>query len=147
MLSRFPVCLSLLLSLAAFACGRNVGAVEQPEALSVRKPTPLNASVMIFNEWGLKDAVKAVEQVAKSGHGRVNFVVTIHCRLDKDLRPQSYGLIRAQEGWQDTSFDEALLIQFRDHLKMAFAKAAQLNLEIAILPQKHVPCTLQIGFA
>jgi hypothetical protein len=89
---------------------------------------------MIFNEWGLKGAAKAVERVAKHGHRRVNFVVTIHCCLDKDLRPQNYGLIRAKKGWQYTPFDKPLLTRFRVQLKRAFAKAARLKLDIAILP-------------
>jgi hypothetical protein len=97
-------------------------------------PTPLNASVMIFNEWGLKDASEQVERIARTGQGKVNFVVTIHCRLDPQLRPLDYGLIRAEEGWRYTPFDDELLGQFRASLRVAFAEAVVHKLDIAILP-------------
>ena len=72
-------------------------------------PTPLNASVMIFNEWGLRSAAEQVGRIARTGQGKVNFVVTIHCQLDAQLRPLDYGLIRAEEGWHYTPFDDELL--------------------------------------
>ena len=57
---------------------------------------PLGVSVMIFNEWGLRNAPKMVESAAEHGHRRVNFVITIHAQLDKDLGVLNYGLIRAR---------------------------------------------------
>src|SRR3954451_12591784 len=97
-------------------------------------PTPLNASVMIFNEWGLKGAAEQGERIARTGQNKVNFVVTIHCRLDPQLRPLDYGLIRAEEGWRYTPFDDELLGQFRASLRVAFAEAVVHKLDIAILP-------------
>src|SRR5438128_205333 len=91
-------------------------------------PAPLNVSVMIFNEWGLQDAHKMVERAAREGQRRVNFVITIHAQLDKDLKPLNYGLIRAKEGWQYSPFDEQLQARFRRQLKEAFTRAVQLQL-------------------
>jgi len=96
--------------------------------------TPLEMSVMIFNEWGLQDAPKMVEYAAKHGHQRVNFVITIHCQLDKNLKVLNYGLIRAKKGWHYQPFDAELLALFQQSLKKAFARAAELKLDIAILP-------------
>lgn len=97
-------------------------------------PTPLDMSVMIFHEWGLQDASTMVELAAKHGHRRVNFVITIHCQLDEDLNVLNYGLIRARKGWQYEKFDDKLLALFQQHLKTAFTRAVELELDIAILP-------------
>lgn len=97
-------------------------------------PIPLEKSVMIFHEWGLRDATKMVELAAKQGHRRVNFVITIHCQLDKDLKVLNYGLIRAQEGWKYEPFNEQLLALFKRHLTEAFTRAVELKLDISILP-------------
>ncbi|HEX8200275.1 MAG TPA: hypothetical protein VF590_07295, partial [Isosphaeraceae bacterium] len=113
--------------------------VQTPRVLSAgegapARATPLNASVMIFNEWGLRDAPAHVERAAAQGHRRLNVVVTIHAQIDNDLQVLNYGLIRAREGWQYTPFDEPLLAQFRRQLGATFARAVELGLDVAVLP-------------
>src|SRR3954454_3414071 len=126
-LSNKPFCLAL--ALVAGPCLGRLGAAGPPPAPAPVRPTPLNASVMIFHEWGLRDVPALVERAARQGQRKVNFVVTIHCRLDKDLKVLDYGLIRAREGWHYAPFDEPLRTQFRRQLKQAFAKAVALKMD------------------
>ena len=100
----------------------------------VPESAPLEMSVPIFNEWGLRDAPRMVELAAKQGHRRVNFVITIHCQLDQDLKVLNYGLIRAEGDGKYETFDEQLHAVFQRQLKKAFKRAVELELDIAILP-------------
>jgi hypothetical protein len=126
--------LLVVLALAPASVGGQAPGAKDAAEPARAHPTPLNASVMIFNEWGLRTAVQRVEQVAAQGHRRVNIVVTLHCRLDEHLKVLDYGLIRAVEGWHYTPFDEPLRRQFRESLRAAFARAVALGLDVAVLP-------------
>lgn len=115
------------------------GVLAQSVSQAVPLAVPLNSAVLIYDRKSLEEAPAVVERIAALGDKRVMFVVTIHCRLTPELRPFELGLMKYRyRSWSDAGnyepLDEALLAEYRDLLRKAFAAAAQAGMEIAILP-------------
>lgn len=97
-------------------------------------PAPLNMSVLIINEGMLLYAPYMVDYVVQRGHRRVNFVISVQCQFDGNRQVQNYGLIVYDpSGSRYVPFDESLRAQFQRELRDAFVRAADANLEIAVL--------------
>ena len=108
--------------------------------------TPVCPSVMMYDAFTMRAAPQLVDRVAEI-HGDaapassrwVQFVPTIHARLNKDFRPEVYGVHRSRAAsWTaPSSFEpmsEALLQRCRVEVDAAVERAVSRGLHIAVLP-------------
>ncbi len=99
----------------------------------VQAVTPLEPSIGLFSLECLHRAETFVDRAHELGARRVNFVVTLHAKLDADRRVVRYGLRRAP-GQDFQAMSEGLRTEITHALSRAFQRAVDHGMAIAILP-------------
>ncbi len=108
------------------------------ELSEAQSPVPLNSSVLILDRASLVNAPEYVDRIADLGERRLLLVISMQCRLDKQLKPFSYGILTdRRESWASPhNFEpmtDKLLGDYRELLSKVFRQVESRDLDLAIL--------------
>lgn len=100
--------------------------------------TPLNSSVLVFDQVMLRTADNRVRWAALLPNRRLQLVLTVHCRLDDQGQVLEFGMLQDRRRGEDTpdnftSADEQLCELIQTEVREAFAAANQHRAKLSIL--------------
>lgn len=110
--------------------------------------TPLNSSVLLLDRARLAESEAWVDQAARTGGGRLQVVVNLFARLDRDLRVIEYGLLNdRRRSWSTPDnfapIGPGLRGELVASLTRAFERIDSLGLDAAILPHLDAAGAIQ----
>lgn len=92
--------------------------------------TQLNPSILLFHKPHHTGGVRSVRRAAALGCRRVNVVVTLFCKINKQCEVVSYGRLR--DG-RYVELDEQLRSEFQQSLREVFAEAVAHDMRLTVL--------------
>ncbi len=94
-----------------------------PEETEQTPHSPVNPAILLLNDQWLAKAPELVRRAADLGATRVNFVVTVHAKLNADRTVREFGLMHTRPRYRFEPMDEALHGKLREQWKAAFVAA------------------------
>ena len=108
---------------------------------------PIHPMVPMFHFWDYEKSSGLIDKVAQTGATRVSFTMLLLSEIDPKFKVQNFGAVWPQPtGEGDPAFhllDASLRSKIKAAYAVAFHRAVERHLEIAILPQLDASGTIQ----